>query len=423
MNLGRRILVLGGLALGAVSSPLHAEDVGVGCSWVLKTDPDTVNAAFPDDQATYWLARFTSVPGTRLVLRGVYPFARYFSFNVYDEPQRPVDSIADQDVVPDPGSVNSFATPGAEPGGRYTAYVEFTAKPSSPATNTLYAGAMSDGRPNPAGFIMYRVYVSDDAAERDGSVPLPRISLELPGGAGEIPFGECDPPPPSTGGQVNRAVMDSSYPDEGPRSLPFPLASNPPEFSVFYGLVGSSGGFYSNQHNAYMRLSFSRQFGDLLVFRAKAPGFPDTRAGEPVVTLGPSGEERRPDLRYWSICQNEFATQRFVQCAPDFLTPLDGAGYFTVVISDPADRPANATAANGVTWLPWGGVYYDGMVLYRHMLPNPLFPQAIQNVPQGTAPESVLGEYFPVASYCTKAAFESGGTSAEESSAACFDAP
>ncbi|HEX2239644.1 MAG TPA: hypothetical protein VHJ82_00660 [Actinomycetota bacterium] len=65
-----------------------------------------------------------------------------------------------------------------------------------------------------------------------------------------------------------------------------------------------------------------------------------------------------------------------------------------------------------MNWLPWGGAYYDGVVIYRHMLPAPRFRQAIQNVPEGTPPEKVLGDYFPRAAYCDAATFEQGGAAA-----------
>ena len=32
----------------------------------------------------------------------------------------------------------------------------------------------------------------------------------------------------------------------------------------------------------------------------------------------------------------------------------DANGHYIIVFSRPEDRPANATAANGVTWIDWG---------------------------------------------------------------------
>ena len=396
----------------------------VGCSWPTKLDADTLNAAFPDQSATYWGTRFVSIPGARILIKGRYPAARYFSFHAYDDLQRPVGSLLDADIAPDAGSANPFATAGAPAGGSYSAAIEFTAKPANPAPNTLYAGAMADGTPNPGGSILYRVYVADDPADAAGGAPLPDLSLELAGGAVTIPFARCEPLPPSTGGAVNDAIARASFPDAVPRVVPFPPAATTPEFRRFYGLDRTvydrvppnpvtdaiprfQGGFLSNQHNAYLYRILSRQLGDVFVLRARAPTFPDTR---PPGTEWPGDPTKQ--LRYWSICQNEFVTQRFTACLADYQTVVDPSGFFTFVISDPSDRPANATAANDVNWLPWGGAYYDGVVIYRHMLPRSDFAQAIQNVPEGTDPASVMGDYFPRSGYCTKAAFEAGGAAA-----------
>ena len=38
----------------------------------------------------------------------------------------------------------------------------------------------------------------------------------------------------------------------------------------------------------------------------------------------------------------------------DMMVPLDKEGYYTIVVSLPEDRPKNATAENGVTWINWG---------------------------------------------------------------------
>ena len=52
-------------------------------------DADTVNVLFPDSSAQYWSAQYTAVPGTRIRIDGVYPYARYTSWNVYDPILRP----------------------------------------------------------------------------------------------------------------------------------------------------------------------------------------------------------------------------------------------------------------------------------------------------------------------------------------------
>ena len=86
---------------------------------------------------------------------------------------------------------------------------------------------------------------------------------------------------------------------------------------------------------------------------------------------------------------------------------MDRKGDYTIVISDPSQRPANATAVHGVTWIPWGLADTSATVIYRNMVAT--FPNAVQSVTQGSDPSKVMGAYYPSARYCTKQKFEHGG--------------
>jgi len=401
-------------ALGS-AAPAGAQEA-TGCSWPVKGNSDLLNVAFPDEGARYWLAAVAPVGATRVKITGRYPDARYFSFHAYDALQRPVSSIADRDMAPDKGSRNPFTSRKAKPGGRYAAYLEFTDKPANPPRNTFYTGAN-----NPLGAIIYRVYVADDPASEAGSVPLPTLTVETADGATKVvEFGQCEPASPGNGGAINAAINSTSLPNAAPRPAPWLRAENPPFFdragSLTAGRVPANPvtdpvfgndnvSFLANEHVAYMRGSLARQFGDVVVMRGKAPTFPDTRAG-----VSPAAKRRQ--LRYWSICMNEFATQRFVECISDFEAVLDSTGYYTIVIADPEDRPANATAAHGVNYLPWPGAYYDGLIIYRHMLPARDFAGAVQNLEVAVPITNELGEYGPTARYCAKETIEAQGVDA-----------
>lgn len=387
--------------------PASAEEAG-GCSWPAKFEADSTNIAFPDDNANYWIARFVVSPGSELQITGTYPHARYFSFHVYDPSQAPVDGLADRDLDPDAAGENPFREDGA-PHGTFSARVVWGDPPAVRAPNTIYAGR-GDGSVNATETMLYRVYVGDDPASIEGSVPLPRLTLRTNDGSVEVPLGACEPLPPSTQDAVSDTIARANMPNEVPRGLPYPPEQSPPRFVKFWGTAHEfarrspqgaqyapkNGGFLSNLHINYLYALFSRKEGDMFVMRAKAPTAPDTRAGVPV------SAER--DLRYFSICQNELATQRFVGCLYDAEVVVDPDGYFTVVVSDPEDRPSNAS-----NWLPWGGAYYDGNIIYRHMLPAAGFEYAIQRVPYGVDEATVMGEYFPRLKPCSKAAFESAG--------------
>lgn len=395
----------------ALAAPFGTVTHAQACAWPAKFDADTTNAAFPDDNANYWLARFTVAPLTRLKIEGIYPDVRYFSFHVYDPTQAPVNSLADVQIDPDQAGANPFRAAGAAR-GTYRAYVEFGDPPAVPAANTIYTGR-GDGVPNATETLIYRTYVPDDARDPLGGQPLPRLTLQTAFGLVGVPFQACEPLPPSANDVVSDTIASANMPNEIPRGLPYPPGQDPPRFIKFWGTVHEfarrvpgatayapkNGGFLSNQHINYLYALFSRHEGDLVVLHGKAPTAPDTRHGEDVTTPR--------DLRYFSICQNELATQRFVECLRDDEISLDDEGFFTIVVSDPEDRPSNAA-----NWIPWGGAYYDGNLIYRHMLPSPSFEHAIQRVAYGLDEQTVMGDYFPLIRYCSKARFESGAWSA-----------
>jgi hypothetical protein len=78
---------------------------------------------------------------------------------------------------------------------------------------------------------------------------------------------------------------------------------------------------------------------------------------------------------------------------------------YTVVVSDPADRPSCAT-----NWLPFGPAP-ESVLIMRNMLPDPGFHGAIQNATYGSE-ASTMGAYYPASTYATRAALEASGCQA-----------
>jgi hypothetical protein len=413
--------------------------LSAGCGWSTDSNIDTTNVAFPDNAAKYWVALLPMTPGTRVRIDGRYPVARYFSFNSYDPLLRALDVQTDLNIAPLRADNNPLQNPSALPGARYTIYLNDGAAPTPRAANTLYAGDIAAGPvvlPNALVPVIYRIYVPGQGYDFDGGVGLPQLTIETADGKTELAqLPTCAVPPlPTLGGLLpgsglNALLLGADYPDT--LALPFPTAVYPPRTNRFYGLPDSTfailgnvlplpvqetggklplgdGGFLSNKDNAYVTTGFSRKYGNLIVMRARAPSY----RGAPGVALGSE------NLRYWSICENEFLTQRYVACSADHETALDRDGYFTIAVSDLADRPANATPAQQISWLPWGP-FVDGLLIYRNMLPSPSFRSAIQNVAKGTPPATVMGDYFPQVSYCRREIFEHAGNDAAAIFAAC----
>src|SRR3954469_12792592 len=181
------------VAVCAFASAAFAQGVDTTCELPLtKTDPATVNVAYPDEAAIYWSGHYAAVPGTRIRITGKYPHARYMSFNVYDNASRPLDALADVEISPDAGSANPFAA-GASRGASkrdYTAFIDFGAPPPAGgkrAPNTMYTGTGQNGEPNFIGSFILRVYIPDKGRDETGGVGLPTVTLEQSGPDGGRP--------------------------------------------------------------------------------------------------------------------------------------------------------------------------------------------------------------------------------------------
>jgi hypothetical protein len=403
----RRVVLAGTLALALLGPALaHAEGVDQTCELTAtRFDADTTNILFPDSSAQYWTARYVSVPGTRIRIDGIYPYARYTSWNVYDPLLRPFTHKADVDIAPDPGSANPFlpgadrTTPVAQ--RHYTLFLTFDPA-DRPGANTIYV----DPAQNPRGVFTLRVYVPDKGRDNTGGVGLPQVTWEPTSStASPTVASPCRDLAKPTVSTVTDAYANQDGPDTGP---PFPGRATP-VWRKFVNLCQAgrdayfdnefgdqipgdndpcgnfgSGGFLSNMDNAYVSTPISRGFGKLLVIHAKAPTFANTY---PKAKTMPGGVQ----LRYWSFCQNDPFTQRYIACLRDDQVKTKD-GFFTIVVSRPKDRPKCAK-----NWIPWGP-QTQGVVIYRHMLPDPGFSGAIQKASYGAEQQS-MGDYFPSARY------------------------
>ena len=395
----------------------RAEGVDETCQLTAsRFDADTLNVLYPDSSAQYWSFGYTAVPGTRIRIDGIFPYARYTSWNVYDPLLRPFAKKTDFELQPEPGSSNPFlpgvdrTTPISQ--RRYTVFITFDPS-DNPGPNTIYV----DPSAHPEGLATLRVYVPDRGLDATGGAGLPQVTWEPTSSSGPSPTSSpCQTVEKPSSDTLTQAYAEFAGPDTGP---PYP-GRNPPDWHKFVNLCQSgadllfdngtigqitniapgsctgfgSGGFLSNLDNAYAYTFITRGFGPIVAFHGKAPTFANTYPNTPIM---PSGVQ----LRYWSFCQNEPISQRYVACARDDQVAVDGNGNYTIVIAQPTDWPSAATQqCRGVaTLIPWGP-QADGVVIYRQMLPDPSFTQAIQNVSHGTEQQQ-MGPYYPAGQYFT----------------------
>lgn len=436
-RLGLGIAVSAACVAAVLPAPAaNADGLETTCQFSLfRIDDTTTNVFAPDSNAFYWVGLMGGFPGTRVKIEGEFPHSRYMSFNTYTGMGRPTASISDTAIEPEPGSTNPFR-PGADRNATkrdYKVFIEFTPKPANPEPNTIYAGEADDGSQNRGGVFVYRIYVPDDGRDRAGAgVPLPRTTIEGPGGNG-MPPGLTD-----FCRTINAPFLDDvaelvrnqeSLPVND--VLPNIPGRDPPDWRLFTNLSRSIveqitrsdygaplapvldplipllpiTGLFQNRDISYVSAAINQGFGKVLAIRARKPTFPDTRGG---AATYPDEQQ----LRYFSFCQHEpFAVQHTISCRNDDRIKEDSRGNFTLVVSTPANRPANARPECGVTWMPWGP-FKHGLLIYRHMLAAPSFANAIQRIGEPGREREVMGEYYPDSEYyADKAAFEATGCS------------
>jgi hypothetical protein len=389
---------------------------------------------FPEESATYWLARYRLQPGQKLVLRGRYPHARYESLNSYVEGGTPVFSLPDVGIRPDRGSTNPFIAGARRDGTRRTWTVTVVDQPApggGAAPNTVYAPST----PSFASELVLRVYEPDRGRDLTGGVGLPKPEIVNADGStvrGLDPVcGTVNDPDRSIDSTVQRipaslwtALVNTPGPTSDPATAP---AMERPQWERFFnqqfsagvfqqaagnprplGGQADTGGFYSNRDTRYVLTHLSRKFGKVVLIHARMPVFPQTHGGRKRMP--------RAQLRFWSLCSGESrVTTRTPDCLADRQVPLDGKRDYTIVVTKRADRPRNARRACGIAWLDWGrngdgaGRPDYALLLMRNMLPSPTFRRQIQNIQRFGEEQDMMGPYFPRTSYTSKRAIERRG--------------
>jgi hypothetical protein len=418
--------------------------------------PYQIANLYPDQNSSYWLASIKMPPGTTLIVRGRFPYARYFQFALY-RPDPAMGSYTatgewavDHEILPDEGSVNPYVPGNPRLGDErdYTLRIvaeEIPARKEDRKPNTLYAGREGDFQ------MVYRVYLPDVGRDGSGDVGLPKYEAELPHEhklrdllkkhkltAEEVqehlnkPLTEGVPSGMTTEDWLKLVNAPDNDPALKPESTP---ARNPPEveryFNNQFNLIGVfkpkevrlkmphaiATGFGGDPLTLFMMAFVSRAFGPVLVIRGKMPEFPDTFLGKG------KGLETMTDweCRYWSVIQSEAPPSGMgTDALTDLQVPLDKDRNYTIVVSREEDRPANATEENGVAWMDWGtrgeGLKDPanradfGLLVFRYMYNNPKWKNSPDNVIEPGSEPEVMGPYYPRGEYMTKTDFEAKGT-------------
>jgi hypothetical protein len=355
----------------------------------------TDNYGVPDSAASYWGQPIVARPGTRIVLSGRFPDARYASLSVYTPFGTPVtsggvgSSLPDYRIAAEPGSVNPWR-PAGRPGGRFRVTVAAGAAPGGsmlpmpPGTSTEHPG-----------YLVYRVYLPVGGGF--SRVPLPAITIDSGQAARTLPPCQVHEAAPS----FERAPVASAPAAGNPGIAPVaPSEFYKPDFN----------GGLPNADTAYVAAYLIRPPApDVVVITGKAPTFPSGNHQSPWPQPG-------KDMRYWSMCIGVGIAHlptvanalpgghTDYGCRDDEATALNSAGDYAYVIGAESQRDV-IEGVPGATFLPFSATKPARLylLLLRNTLVSPQFTHSVQDVTRTLNPAATaaaMGPYYPRVFVC-----------------------
>lgn len=429
------------------------------CFWGMPGGPaDGLNVLGPETNVTYWFSRFQLPAGASVQLRGDFPHARFMSLTSYGtvagQQGTALAGLSDYEIDPDKGSVNPFR-PGAKRDTKHRTYTvtlsgQVDPGSASRAKNTFYVGQAGQTDQTQTIEIILRVYRPDHRRGLAGTERLPEPTVKLAGRTTKAGKAACDAVKVESG--VEKLDMSKigvptdtylqllNLPGAKPthpalKDIPFRRSFNG-QYALMPYYLGTSEeskiaslptdlrpGLYPTPANAYLRAEADRSFGpdpdghNILVLRGKAPTHPTTFRGDKV------NNSAGKQVRYWALCNYGSLIAKpsvgpvNTDCLFDEEIPVDRKGFYTIVVSLAEDKPKNAQARCGVAWMDWtrkgdgitGG--HDRLInlSIRQQLPAPSFAQSVDKVLTPGTEKAVMGDYYPVGTYTTKAEFQKRG--------------
>lgn len=398
------VVVLGVTAYLFLNSGSKTPDNTVWESYIGR---DTTVGILPDAYAnyfTYTLARTNDNIGFKI--KGKFPNARYFSFNVYSLGDNTTQgSLVDYQIQTDSGRPNPFlAKEGAEADDNFTVYLVPEKFNAIDHPNTLQF--TNDTRLMTMVIRLYDYNIDDF-----GGVEFPTVeAISLK----RKEDGEVDVASRRLPRNLNlrSIVRRRSLPKMVERlSLLYETEKNvelekdlidSEITSVPFHAIDASG-FIENNDNKYLLAGISKAKDEVYYFKFKAPSF----------TTGPE-DINQTDVRYWSFNLGNAATYNF-NALKDEDAIIDTSGFVHLVLGEKDDNLEKHIGELGFNFLEWNMPWNEALILFRHMLADPNFGAQITSVPPikkgmsdfaNTEAHLFMGDYAPQGWRMTKEEFK-----------------
>jgi hypothetical protein len=307
----------------------------------------------PDAQVNYYLYSFKRTPGDKLGLRlkAKFPYARYLSYNIYNNQDRTSQaSLVDVQIDPLEGNENPFREGRQSDNRNYVIHVLPNIPEAAGYSNTLL---FDDNIPNLG--TMIRFYVPEIDAK--GGVPLPEIE------AFDLTTGKTVRLPEPLPVDFAR-FSDLVKPFENVISLTYLLQ----EGNNIDCYRFSGAGLYQNFDNQYLFAPITLNPDQVAIIKVKPPTFTSNIS-----------ETGKKEVRYYSFGIGDAATYNYFTL-PDFECKIASDGFIYLVIG--RDDPVLRKKAEGLNYLVWDKrLKNKGLLLYRNLLTDSTYPYNMSVVP------------------------------------------
>lgn len=348
-------------------TPLHAvvlKNSLNGSPWVAFPGSFRLTPAFPDMASRYDLINFKPETGDfdMLKLTGQFPYARYFSINLYDfKDATDFASLLDKEIIPDESSINPYeinADRNTE-NRSYTLWIvqEGTAPPENASNIITYPKGIE------ALTLMTRVYRPDNGKNSLGGVPLPIVeAIKTNGKTARQPDVGID----LKGFQSKLKMFIFNLEIITTWNIQKKFAKNE---IVFHRI--SDAGLFPNAHNEYIMSPLEQCYWNkvAVVTLKNPPTFEDSYDGDNFA----GGKE----VRYWSFCTGGLAETGTPDCLCDDEIIMNDDDTVTIVIA-PLYLKSKIKNA-GLNYMKWG-LAYKPILIHRHMMASNDFYGRIGNV-------------------------------------------
>lgn len=281
-------------------------------------------AFLPDSAANYFTYSFTRKKGDKTIikLKGEFPYARYFSYNIYDKDERTsLGSVVDADIIPVEGHVNPFQALVQSDLRSY----EIIIAPNNVNTEE-YNNVLSFDDKIENITVMIRVYMPE--VDVYGNVGYPEMEA-FDGESGDVM------PIPSPleldfnafNGVINRIAG----------FLPITQLLKNPDSTYFFKFSGA--GLFQNFDNTYLFTPIELVQNRVLLLRFIPPAYATGLESIPTA-----------DVRFFSLGLGDYKTYNYKTMIDEKFKVAED-GYVYVAIARPDDDIKEKT--KNINFMPW----------------------------------------------------------------------